>query len=104
MTISKDSAEIITLAEAEAYTHSFQEAYPEEIKAYFAGSNKLKQVLEQEGCIGIRIYAGLDKTTNRKNLVLVGVDAIGQDMVNGTLLEQLNPCPPRCDNNSPLIL
>ena len=46
MTISKDSAEIITLAEAEAYTHSFQEAYPEEIKAYFAGNNKLKQVLE----------------------------------------------------------
>ncbi|HET8573499.1 MAG TPA: hypothetical protein VFL76_06475 [Edaphocola sp.] len=104
MTINKDSAEIITLPEAEVYTHSFQETYPGETKAFFAGINKLKQVLEQDGCIGIRIYAGLDKTTNRKNLVLVGVDALGRDMVNGTLLEQLNPCPPNCDNNSVLIL
>lgn len=104
MTINKDSSEVITLPEAETYTHSFQEAYPQEIKAFFAGSNKLKQVLEQEGCIGIRIYMGLDKTTQRKNLVLVCVDALGQDMVNGTLLDYLNPCQTDCDNNSVLNL
>lgn len=104
MNINKNSSEVITLPEAETYTHGFQEAYPEEIKAFFAGSNKLKQVLDQEDCIGIRIYAGLDKTTNRKNLVLVGVNALGQDMVDGTILEELNPCPTDCDNLSPLIL
>lgn len=47
---------------------------------------------------------GLDKTTQRKNLVLVGVDALGQDMVNGTLLDYLNPCQTDCDNNSVLNL
>jgi len=38
------------------------------------------QLLSQEGCVGIRIYYGMDKESNVK-LVVVGVDEKDQDMI-----------------------
>ena len=38
------------------------------------------QLLSQDGCVGIRIYYGMDKESNVK-LVVVGVDEKDQDMV-----------------------
>lgn len=98
-TIDKNSSKVITLKDAKDYTHEFQNEVPNEIKSFYAGSNKLNLILEQSGCIGIRIYNGLNATTGKKNLVLVGVNADGEDMVTGPILQDLITCPPKCFNS-----
>ena len=103
MAIDRNTGEVITLNEAVNYAHSFQERQPEAIKSFFVGTNKLNRIIEQEGCIGVRIYNGYDPVTNKENRVLVGVDASGEDISNGIIVEYLNPCPTDCPKSSPLI-
>ncbi|RYE00307.1 MAG: hypothetical protein EOP54_00560 [Sphingobacteriales bacterium] len=104
MAIDKNSAQIVTLQEAQSYTHTFQNGHPNETKAFFAGLNKLNLILEQKGCIGIRIYNGQKPSSTTKNLVLVGVNDAGEDMELGPLLEHLIPCPPTCASTSSLLI
>ena len=44
-------------------------------------------ILEQEDCIGVRVYDGLNAETGKENRVLVGVDFEGEDMVDRVVLE-----------------
>lgn len=104
MSVNQNSGEVITENQAIDFTHTFQQRHPNEKKAYFVGSNKVEMILEQEGCIGVRIYDGLDSETSEQNRVLVGVNADGEDMTNGIIVEELIPCPSRCDQNSSLII
>lgn len=103
MAIDRNTGEVITLNEAVNYAHSFQERQPEAIKSFFVGTNKLNLIIEQEGCIGLRIYNGYDPVTNKENRVLVGVDASGEDISNGIIVEELFPCPTDCPKSSPLV-
>lgn len=103
MTIDTNSGTIITETDAIAYTHAHQTLFPRAIKAFFAGKNKLNLILDQEDCIGIRIYDGYDAEGEIANRVLVGVDAMGEDMVSGIILEDLIPCPKACSNTTSLI-
>lgn len=93
---------VITLNEAKQYTQNFQVLLPGETKAYYVGANKVKQILEQENCIGVRMYNGYDTVQQVKNLVLVGVDNTGKDMTAGVIVEKLLPCPANCDISSAL--
>ncbi|MFA7445554.1 MAG: hypothetical protein WCY89_06365 [Flavobacteriaceae bacterium] len=101
MTANRNTGEVITLTEAVDFTHSFQTANPNAIKAFLVGEEKLDLILKQRGCIGIRIYNGQEN--NKNNLVLVGVDENGEDMTNGVIVEHLNPCPPDCSKTSALL-
>jgi hypothetical protein len=103
MAIDANSSVVITEAEAVSFTHSFQERNPGTTKAYFVGMNKINLILDQESCIGIRIYNGYDEIDQQSNLVLVGVNIKGEDLFSGIILERLTPCPVHCDNNSILI-
>ena len=102
MSIDKNSGQFITKEAAIAFTHTFQNPHPAALKAFFAGSAKIKAISEQESCMGIRIYNGLD-ASGVNNLVLVGVDGTGKDMTSGLILEHLVPCPTDCDEDSILI-
>ncbi|HTO16215.1 MAG TPA: hypothetical protein VLZ83_10605 [Edaphocola sp.] len=104
MEINQNSSEVVSLTEAQSYTHAFQNQNPEAIKAYFAGIDKIKLILEQEGCIGIRFYNGYDLESEKANLVLVGVNEAGEDMELDTILERLFTCPPICAHKSSLML
>lgn len=104
MAINKDIGEVITVTEATNFTHSFQEENPNAIISFFVGTNKLNLILNQEDCRGIRIYNGHDWNEDKANLVLVGVNKDGEDMTDGVIIEHLNPCPPDCPQNSPLIV
>jgi hypothetical protein len=55
----------------------------------------VQALLAQPGCVGMRFYHGRSER-GESNLVLVGVDAKGNNMVNGMLLEGHFPCPPYC--------
>lgn len=104
MTIDENTGGVITLKEAQDYVKAYKERYPEEVKAFFIGSVNVNKILEQENCIGIRIYNGYDVVESRLNQVLVGVDSDERDMTEGIIMDQLKPCPNFCDTRSALMV
>lgn len=90
----------ITLAEAIAYTHSWQKAHPRERRAWMLPREIIDEILKQPGCAGIRVYAG--NVPGDQRLVWVGTDAKGSDLTDGVIAEQCMPCPPFCDEASRL--
>lgn len=92
----------ISLPDAAAMTKRFREqAGPKAEKAGMFPRECFEEILRQEGCAGIRIYYGRE-ARGEKNLIMVGVDANGDDMTGGTLMELSFPCPPVCTSNGPL--
>jgi len=59
------------------------------------------RILAQPGCVGIRSYPGLTDA-NEPTMVLVGVDAAGNDMVDGALAQFAEPCPTNCSDTNVL--
>lgn len=98
-----NAGEVITLAEAIEFTHTYQKKYPDAAKAYLVDVDKLNLITAQQGCVSVRIYNGCNKETNETNIVLVGVNEQGEDMTNGIIVERTKPCPPYCPTRSPLI-
>jgi|ERR1700743_3725219 len=101
MSFTGDESAQITLDQATTWTKNFRAANPSSTKAYFFGINKIKTILSQSGCVGIRSYNAIDDT-GKTQLVWVGVTADGKDMYNGIILDRSYPCPNYCDSTSPL--
>jgi hypothetical protein len=59
------------------------------------------RILRQPGCVGIRAYPATTESGG-DTLVLVGVDAEGNDMVAGELAEFGSTCPPTCPDDNDL--
>jgi hypothetical protein len=89
----------IPLTEAVSMTANFRTAYPNSIKALFYGSEILNDILDQEDVVGIRMYFAIDED-GAKQLVLVGVDASGNDLYEGIVADRGYPCPTNCDTGS----
>ncbi len=58
-------------------------------------------ILAQPGCVAVRAYPALTEE-GQATLVLVGVDAAGNDLVDGVLVEFGEPCPPYCSDPNDL--
>lgn len=54
-----------------------------------------ERLLAQPGCAGIRIFFGRNERREHE-LVLVGVDQNGNNMIQGELFDFSLPCPPYC--------
>ncbi len=67
---------------------------------YF-GKTALLGILNQTGCVGMRIYNAL-LSDGTPTYVLVGVDSPGEDMEDGEIAEIIWPCPPNCPKESAL--
>lgn len=91
---------IIDLSEAKKLIKNFITKNPDEVKAYLVDSSLIKKVLEQDGCVRIRIYNGFDNETNQHNRVIVGVNEKNEDMAEGIILERFYQCPPHAAANS----
>ncbi|VXB06014.1 conserved hypothetical protein [Flavobacterium sp. 9AF] len=102
MSISPNSGSEIRLEEALELVTNFRNNYPKDIKGSFVGIETLNLILQQNDCIGVRIYNGYDKTNGRMAPVLVGVDSSGKDITNGVIIDRMAPCPTDCDTSSPL--
>ena len=90
----------ITLLKGAELTSKYRDNNPNETKGHFFGKDILRQLLEQDGCMGIRMYYGIDEK-GKKELVIVGADADENDMTE--LVADLSmPCPSRCGNSNPL--
>lgn len=84
----------ITLPQGAALTAEYRRLNPGARKGHFFGKDILQDLLKQSGCMGIRIYYGIDVDGN-KELVLVGADADTDDLTD--LVADLSiPCPNMC--------
>jgi len=95
----------ITLAEAIGMTHAYQN------DSLFSGqtvSAKIPnaaylEIINQPGCVEVRTYFAKN-AAGALTLVIVGVDANGNDMTAGKIMNRLIKCPNDCPPNSPLML
>lgn len=102
MAFTGNEGEVVSLRDAGSWTKNYRDQMGEgDPKGHFVGINKIEQVLNQEGVVGIRFYHAIDNNGQR-NLVLVGVDADENDLVNGVIVDRTVICPPKCGSNNGL--
>ena len=100
MSLDPNTGSIITEEQARKMVSAFAEKFPKQIVSSFIGGNNVKKILEQENCIGIRIYNGYDTVAQKISLVLLGVDKDEQDILkNAIIYDQMAVCPPACPKN-----
>lgn len=92
----------ISLDKAVQYIDNFRN-HPTapDIKGGFFGRSIFDKILAQEGCTGIRYYYAR-KSDSTATIVLVGVDSTGNDLLQGTIGEEIQPCPPFCPSPNAL--
>jgi hypothetical protein len=91
----------ITLSEAAAMTANYRNDNPDETIAHYFGKSAIIDIFNQSGCVGMRVYYAI-KDTGEKQLVIVGVDADGNDLYNGKLADRSFNCPSDCSAANPL--
>jgi hypothetical protein len=92
----------ITLADAAEMTARFRDNMPwDDTIAEFFGKSALLAILNQEDCVGIRLYFGFDDQM-RPSMVAVGAKANQDDLVNGYLAERALKCPIYCSSANDL--
>jgi len=87
---------------AAQWTKNYRDANPTNaIKAHFFGKDAIQAILNQENCVGIRIYYALDPG-GVKQLIIVGADANENDLYQGLIAERSMSCPTMCSATNPL--
>jgi hypothetical protein len=92
----------ITFEEGAVLTQNYRDKMPIGVrKGGYFGMDAIQSLLDEEGCVGIRYYYGLDKD-DKQVLVLVGVDEDENDIISERALciEASVPCPPYCGNEN----
>ena len=91
----------ISLQEASQLTANYRsQAGDGAVLASFFGKQTIQKILDQEDCVGIRIYYGLENST--PVLVLVGAKANEDDIISGELAQTGVQCPPVCGSANDL--
>lgn len=101
MAFDGTEGEQLSINEASTMTSDYRAANPNEILGHFMGKDMLNSILSQTGCVGIRSYYALD-ANGKKELVIVGVDANQNDLVNGIIADRHYPCPNACSMSNAL--
>ena len=90
----------IPLVDAAGMTANYRNQNPDSTLAHFFGKDIINQILSQNGCVGIRMYYGID-SDDEKQLLLVGTDANGDDMTD-LVADLSSPCPRACGKENSL--
>lgn len=90
----------VPLSEAAIMTAAYRLANPGALLGGVFNNNAIQLILDQPDCIQVRYYYALNNGVS--TLVLVGVDASGNDIVNGQLADYALPNPPDGGNSNPL--
>lgn len=102
MSFNGNEGEVISLTDASAWTANYRNSGETNgLNAHFFGVEKLKLILNQKDCVGIRMFYAKDNE-NKPVLVLVGVDRNENDLYNGVILDRSVPCPSYCGDANPL--
>ena len=95
----------ITLEDAIKWITNWRNNLPNEpAKAHLIQKQALLDVMEPSDVVAVRAYMAIDDDGVQK-VVLVGVDANGQDLIddNHILVDKSKPCPPDCGVESQLL-
>lgn len=92
----------ITLSQGAAMTKAYRDANPGQTLGHYFGRDIIEEILGQTGCVGMRIYYGLEGTSAGKELILVGVNSSGNDLTSGTLGDRSFKSPPYSGATNPL--
>lgn len=102
MAFKGTEGEVISLDTASGWTANWRGSKDEsDPNAIFYGKDKIKAILDQEGCMGLRIYFGIDDD-GQKVLILVGADANEDDQEMKIILDRGVNCPPQCGSSNGL--
>jgi hypothetical protein len=83
---------------AAALTKAYRDtAGPLANKGQYFSKAALQEILSQEGCVGIRAYFALSAEAGNQ-LIVVGVTANENDLVDGYIADHTLLCPPYCSN------
>ena len=85
----------IALVKAAAMTKEHRRRSGSATLGHFFGRDAFLALLEQPGCVGIRIYYGMNTETGEKELVMVGADSDENDMLE-LVMDLSVMCPSRC--------
>ncbi len=93
----------ITLQQASSLTATYR-ALPavsliaalQGIKAQSLPVSAINSVISQPGVVSIRIYFGAELLPPSFKLIIVGVDANGDDITSGIIVDRAYMCPPVC--------
>jgi hypothetical protein len=85
----------INLTDAANLTANYRSNHPTSVKGFYYSKAAILDILNQDDCVGIRIYLGEDEGDNLK-LVICGVLANENDITLGLLAEFGTSCPPNC--------
>lgn len=98
-----ETNQIVTLQEAQVITHTYQNSrdFAGKTTASKISASVYQALIAQPGCEAVRTYFGLKDNT--LTIVVVGVDAIGNDMTAGVILDHADNCPTKCSNVSNLM-
>ncbi|WP_303310708.1 hypothetical protein [Hymenobacter sp. BT730] len=91
MSFTGSEGTFIELGVGHDLTSCYQGEHTDEVRGYFFGKTKLQSLLNQPGCVGIRIYYGQDGTGPK--LVLAGVTNNENDIIT-LVLDAGVPSPP----------
>lgn len=96
---------VITLKQAQEWAANWRSNPENTVKAHLIPEVDVTQLLNEPGVENIRAYIGVDEKGINK-LMLVGVDADGNDMIDDAagqyIYDFTKPCPDTCDPKSPL--
>ncbi len=101
MPFNGSEGEAIDLQEAKKLTSNYQNKNPKGTIATFIGKDLIHKILDQDECMGIRIYYA-ENDQGEQKLVLVGAKADENDMTDGVIANRGTSCPPICGYTSPL--
>lgn len=95
----------ITLEEALKWIKNWRTNLPQEpAKAHLIQKQAFLDVMAPDDVVAVRAYMAIDDKGVQK-VILVGVDANGQDLTddNHILVDKSYPCPPDCGVESVLL-
>lgn len=95
----------ITLEEGIKWITNWRTNLPKEpAKAHLIAKQALLDVMAPSDVVSVRAYMAVDDDGVQK-VVLVGVDANGQDLIDDDhiLVDKSRPCPPECGIESILL-
>ena len=101
MPFDPNADNLISLETAAQLTAEYRTKFPDDTLAHAFTKVQMQNLLKQANCDGFRIYYGLDGSGN-KELVIVAVDRYGNDLYEGMLLDNSQPCPAICSTANPL--
>lgn len=102
MSFNGNEGEFISLDEASQMTARYRNTIqPGEVIGQFIGKDLIEKIINQDECVGIRIYFGVNEN-GKNSLVLVGADSNEDDLFQGKIADRGWDSPPHHGIANPL--